>query len=130
MNKGQLLRLIGSLIKASDGGLVENRACFPCSENHREKFVFMRDCVQKMYEEADFSRSQCFQDTTEGKSAEFIAMKTKIHSSPTRKAEHRELLLGKLTDIQAAGEAGYYINIEHRDLHEKLVYALSQCHDA
>lgn len=130
MNKGQLLRLIGSLIKVSDGGLVENRACFPCSESHRVKFIIVRDCIQKMYEEADFSRSQCFQDTIEGKSSEFIAMKVKILSSPARKAEHRELLLEKLTDIQAVEEAGYYINGEHRELHEKLIYALSECHGA
>ncbi|MTT53685.1 hypothetical protein F1529_14460 [Alcanivorax sp. VBW004] len=130
MNKEQLLRLLGSLIRASDGELVENKSCFPCPERDRAKYIVVRDCIQKMVAEADISRSDSFQDESAGKSEEYSAMKARILGAPTKRAEHRSMLLNKLTDIGTVDEAGYFINAEHRGLHNELIRALSECHDA
>lgn len=130
MNKEQLLSLLGSLIRASDGELVESRSCFPCPERDREKYIVVRDRIQKMVAEADFSKSELFQAETAGKPAEYSAMKARILGAPNKRAEHRSRLLDKLTDLGAVGEAGNYINAEHHDLHNELIRALSECHDA
>jgi hypothetical protein len=83
-----------------------------------------------MVAEADISRSDSFQDETAGKSEEYSAMKARILGAPTKRAEHRSMLLSKLTDIGAVDKAGYFINAEHRGLHNELIRALSECHDA
>ena len=130
MNKQQLLILLGSLIRASDGELVESRSCFSCPERDREKYIVVRDCIQKMVAEEDISKSDFFQAETAGKSEEYSATKARILGTPTKRAEHRSMLLNKLTDIGALDEVGYFINAEHRGLHNELIRFLSQCHDA
>jgi len=130
MNKEQLLSLLGSLIRVSDGELVENRSCFPCPERDREKYIVARDSIQKMVAEADISKSELFQAEIAGKSAEYSAMKARILSAPTKRAEHRSRLLNKLTDLGSVGEAGHYINAEHHGLYNELIRVLSECHDA
>ena len=113
LSKEQLLKLIGSLIRAADGDLVDKRGCFPCPPEQHEYYKSVRDCLQTMYEEADYAKSSAFQKEIAGKSDSFIELKAKMISVPIKRQAHKDKLLARLCDIKQLDNTSSYINIEH-----------------
>jgi hypothetical protein len=130
MNKEQLLKLIGLLIKAADGELVDDKNCFPCPSDQHEHYKIVRDCLQKMYDEADFTQSSSFLNETKGKSEKFIAMKAKLYRAPIKRRSHREELIEMLCNIETIEKADNYINMQHKRLHVLALQNLGECNDA
>ena len=130
LNKDQLLKLIGSLIRATDGDLVNKRSCFPCPPDQHEYYKFVRDCFQTMYGEADYTKSIAFNKEIAGKSDSFIEMKAKMLSAPINRQAHKEKLLSQLCNLNHLDNASSYINIEHAPLFAKAVEYLGRCNDA
>ena len=130
LNKAQLLKLIGSLIRAADGELVNKRSCFPCPPDQHEYYKSVRDCFQTMYKEADLTKSRVFKKEIAGKSDRLIEMKAKILSSPIKRQEHKDKLLVQLCELNKLDDALSYINIEHEPLFTIAVENLELCNDA
>ncbi|USH03833.1 hypothetical protein K6Q96_07540 [Grimontia kaedaensis] len=121
MRKAQLLKLIGSLIKAADGDLVNKPSCFPCPAEQHEYYKVIRDCFQVIYTDADYTKSQAFIIEMMGKSDGFIKMKSKILLIPAKRKSHREKLLAKLSDLNQIDNALVDINVEHEPLFRKAI---------
>lgn len=130
MSKEQLLRLIGSLIRAADGDLVNKRSCFPCPPDQHEYYKAVRDCFQTMYCEADYTKSNAFKKEIVEKSDSFIEMKAKMLSAPTKRQAHKDKLLTQLCDLNEIDNASNYINVENEPLFTKAVQNLARCNDA
>jgi len=129
MSKEQLLKIIGSLIRATDGDLVNRRSCFPCPPDQHEYYKAIRDCFQTMYCDADYTKSSAFKKETTGKSDNFIEMKAKMLSAPIKRQAHKDKLLAQLCDLNQLDNASNYINIEHEPLFTKAVENLGRCND-
>ena len=130
MEKEQLLKLIGSLIKAADGDLVDSKSCFPCPKEQHSHYKIVRDCFQKIYDEADYLKSRSFVNEIKGKSEKLGEMKAKIYRDPVKRRSHRDRLIEKLCDLNGVGDAKDYINIEHEQLYLTAIEHLGKCHDA
>lgn len=129
MSKEQLLKLIGSLIRATDGDLINSRSCFPCPPDQHEYYKVIRDCFQTIYCDADCTKSSAFKKETAGKSDNYIEMKAKMLSAPKKRQAHKDKLLDKLCDLNELDNASNYINIEHQPLFAKAVENLARCND-
>ncbi|MGY5739696.1 hypothetical protein ACXHQ8_13750 [Vibrio antiquarius] len=130
LNKEQLLRLIGSLIRATDGDLVNKHSCFPCPPDQHEYYKSVRDSFQTMYREAEFTKSRAFKKEIAGKSDSLIEMKAKMLSSPIKRQKHKDKLLAQLCDLNKLDDALNYINIEHVSLFTIAIENLQRCNDA
>ncbi|MFO6423569.1 hypothetical protein [Motilimonas sp. KMU-193] len=129
MSKEQLLKLIGALIRVSDGDLVNKCSCFPCPQDQHEYYKVIRDCFQAMYWDADYTKSRAFKKEISGKSDNFTKMKVKMLSAPIKRQAHKDKLLEQLCDLNQLDNAYNYINIEHKPLFTQAVENLGKCND-
>jgi hypothetical protein len=130
MNKEQLLKLIGALIQVNDSHLVDNKSCFLCPDDQHEYYKIIRDCFQKIYEEADFTQTNLFLNETKGKSEQFVEMKTKLYRKPLKISAHRNELIEKICSLKNIEETKNYINISNKQLYEEALHYIEKCHDA
>ena len=122
--------MIGAFIRAADSDLVNNRKCFPCDKDDHKHYKEIRDCFKRIYDDADFTCSNSFQANVQGKSEQFIQMKSKIFNDPVKKKAHREELLEKLCSLATINEAKDYINLQHVELYNQALASLAKCRDA
>lgn len=129
LDQEQLLMMLGAFIEAADADLVDNRKCFPCNPRDHEHYKAIRDCFKIIYDEADFTQSNEFQASVQGKDDKFIQVKSKIFNDPVKKMTHRAMLLDKLCSLSTLTEAKNYINLQHHELYNRAVVSLAKCSD-
>ena len=83
-----------------------------------------------MYKEADFTQSNEFLTSVQGKTDKLIQMKSKIFNDPVKKKAHRENLLDKLCSLSTIDEAKNYINLQHHELYRHAISSLAKCSGA
>jgi hypothetical protein len=93
LSKTQLAKFLIGLVEVNDADLVDDDSILSpeiCDADDRVVIRRLRDMIQNLYRDFDYTASPEFAALTSGKSVAYRSMLTKQCSAPERRNEHRK----------------------------------------